>query len=160
MAWSGPKSEFLRPTGCALDSKRLLGPLLRPFALRGRAEAPELPGCEPDPASKDATEVARVAEPDRRADALHRLSSGAEQRPRSVDTESMDMLGERLVERSSEDASQVIGAAGERPRDLGGAQVWLAQMIHDEGRRLPREGRGPVLGLGWWREQDLRKEEL
>jgi hypothetical protein len=44
-----------------------------------------------------------------------------------VDAQSMDVLRERLAERRSEDASQVVGTAGQRVGDAGRAQVWVAQ---------------------------------
>jgi len=96
-------------------------PWPRPFVLRGRTEAAELPGRKSDPSLEDSAEVAHVAEPDCRGDAVCRQSGRAEQRPSTVDAQPMDVLRERLVECRAEHASQVVGAAGQSPRDAGSA---------------------------------------
>jgi catechol 2,3-dioxygenase-like lactoylglutathione lyase family enzyme len=69
----------------------------------------------------------------------------------------MDVLRERLVERSSEDASQVIGAAGQRARDPGGAEVGLARRGYPGG---PVGARSVVLPRGVRLKEGSRREPM
>ena len=111
--------------------------------LRLGAKALELTGRETDPAFEDTPEVPAVAEPDLGADPFDGAVGRAEQHARPVDAKPMDMVGERLAERVSERATEVVGIERERVGDPGGAQVGLGEVVGDEPRRSHRGQLGP-----------------
>lgn len=128
---------------------------------RRPAKALELPGRETDPTFEDTPEVAAVAEPDLGNDPLDGPVGRAEQHARPVDAQPVDVVGERLAERVSKRATEVVGVERESVGDPGGAQARLGEVVRDERRRSHRE-RASHSRVGGGRpfEQDLGQHQL